>query len=115
MSYVAHELGALVQHSPNDARQAIVAAFRSTGGSKIETTRVLGCTMNTLYRWIARLELNGVLENVRRELEKAGKLATIPLPRTAFTAATAKRCALKRWKKRGPSGRKAAKRRVDPS
>lgn len=64
MSFKQHRLSALIVVAPEEAKRAIVEAFRAAGASRRDAAKALGCDEDTLAAWIKRLDMGVELEAI---------------------------------------------------
>lgn len=70
--YTKHELASLIETNPKEAGEKILKAIRSARAHKGDAAKQLGCSHQTLLRWIARLGISKDVEKLVTEAEKKG-------------------------------------------
>jgi DNA-binding NtrC family response regulator len=71
---------ALIDLQPELAKETIIATYRASGADMARTAEALDCTWRTLYRWVGRLGLAEVLEDIKAWDESATNLKTKVAP-----------------------------------
>lgn len=72
MPYHKQEISALIAVRPKEAVQRIRRAYIDSGASMTATARLLGCAVNTLFGWTAKLEMRDDLAKIREKAKREG-------------------------------------------
>lgn len=71
MAYRDCALGMRVRIHPEQAREAILSAYRRVKGNTTKAAELLGVNRATLKRWVCRLELRDDIDQIRLDSDAA--------------------------------------------
>jgi transposase len=61
-----HEIGALIQVLPNEARKRIVDLYVKARCSQYDAAKIAGCDHHTFARWVSALDIREALREIER-------------------------------------------------
>lgn len=81
-----HEIQALIQVQPSEAKKRIVSALKKSGVHLGNTAETLGCSYNTFLRWVEQLQLGEAIEEMKDKAKREGWRHTQNTPSTGRPA-----------------------------
>jgi transposase len=67
-----HDLSALIEAKPKEAAERIMVALRQAKAHKADAAKRLGCSHQTLLRWIAKLGIGAQVDKLIARAEREG-------------------------------------------